>query len=350
MRQLPLSIVAFAFSTVSLAQTGVIAVEHADGSPTSFYYMPSTSLNEVLTAHVADDDTVYLPGGTMSFSNMTLNTKVTLVGAGFHQNGVPVTQKTVIPDVAFGLIIGTGANSSSFHGIDFECDVNLASSVDGISFTRCEFGSLSLNPAFSSDPTSIQFKHCLLRNGAQGGSSGGLAFDNCILEGSLTFDASASGNFIRHCLFLNANLSGGSAQSVTYTDNIFIFSTSTPTVTNVGHFYNNVFASPNGSAPTYGSGNYQNNQLALSSSLFVAGTSLTTFDYSDNYTPLPNSIAVTMTSYDGTDAGIYGGLSGAPWKPLAIPYNPHWEQLVVPPGTVGGVLQGVQLQGSAQSN
>lgn len=334
----------------SFAQTGVITVHHPDGSDDDFYYMPGTTLNNVL-ALVGTDDIIYLPGGIIPYTNMVLNTRVTMVGAGFHQGGVPVTQKTVIPNVTFGFDIGTDANGSSFHGIDFGSGVHLASGVQNVSFERCEFDvAVGLDQVGSNDPVGIVFKQCILRWGISGGSTTGLMVDNCVLEGGVSFNAGASGNFIRHCLFLDADLSGGFAPSITYTDNIFLFANSNPTISNPGQFFNNVFATPNGNTPATSQGVYTANLPANSSTLFPAGTSLTTYDYSDTYEPLPGTVPVIMASYDGTDAGIYGGLTGSPWKPMAIPYNPHWEHLVVPPATTGGVLQGVQIQGSAQSN
>lgn len=331
------------------AQTGVITVHHPNGSD-DFYYMPGATLNSVL-ALAGPDDIIHLPGGTIPFTNMVLNTRVTIVGAGFHQNGVPVTQKTVIPSVTFGFDIGPGANGSSFHGIDFESSVELTSGVQQISFTRCEFYTISMDPVGPNDPVGVQFKQCLLRFGISAGTSAGLTLDNCVLESGLSFNFEANNNFIRHCLFLNANLSGGVAPSITYTDNIFVFASASPSISNPGQFFNNVFALPNGNPPNYsGSGVYSGNQTALSSNLFPTGTSLTTYDYTDNYAPNPGTVPLTMVTNDGTQAGIYGGLPGSPWKPFAIPYNPHWEHLAVPPATTGGVLQGVQIQGSAQSN
>ncbi|MEO8589547.1 MAG: hypothetical protein ABI432_09275 [Flavobacteriales bacterium] len=338
------------FTGVTHAQTGVIAVEHPNGT-SSFYYMPTTTLNEVLTTYVGTNDTVILPGGIIPFTYTFLDTKVTIVGAGFHQNGVPVTGKTVIPSVNFGLEIGTGANGSSFHGIDFESTVHVDSDVHDVSFTRCEFAGMELDQNFSNDAYNITFKHCLFRSYVQGGQTTSLNIDNCVFQSFISFSTTASGNSIRHCLFLNADLSATQVTQVTFTDNIFVFNTSGPAINNTGQFFNNVFALPTSSLPTYGTGTFSGNQTTFpASALFAAGTLLTAFDYSDDFTPLPASIAVTMASYDGTDAGIYGGLSGSPWKPLALPFNPHWEVLVTPPGTTGGLLQGVQVQGSAQSN
>lgn len=344
-----LSLLTALATSAVLAQTGVITVHHPNGND-DFYYMPGATLNSVL-ALVGPDDIIYLPGGSIPYTNMLLNTRVTIVGAGFHQAGVPVTQKTVIPNVTFGFDIGPGANGASFHGIDFESSVDLAAGVQQITFTRCEFYNLDMNPVFTNDPANIHFTHCLMRFGISGGESSGVTVENSILEGNLTFNAGASNNYIRHCLFLSANLNGGFASSVTYTDNVFVFANGSPTISNPGQFYNNVFALPNGNPPNYsGSGVYTNNQTALSSSLWVAGTSLTSYDYTDAYVLNPGTIPITMPHYDGTQAGIYGGLADSPWKPFAIPYNPHWELLVVPSTTAGGLLQGVQIQGTAQSN
>lgn len=340
----------FLFATATSAQTGVIAVQHPDGT-SSFYYLPTTTLNEILTTQVGTNDTVILPGGVIPFTATTLNTLVTIVGAGFHQNGVPVTGKTVIPNVNFGLTIALDASGSSIHGIDFESDVHVDSDVHDVSFTRCEFAGMDIDQNFSNDAYNITFKHCLFRSYIQAGQTTALNIDNCVFQSFISFSTTASGNFIRHCLFLNADLSATQVTQVTFTDNIFVFASSGPAIMNSGQFFNNVFALPTSSLPTYGPGNFSGNQIALPSSpLFAAGTLLTAYDYSDDFDPLPASIAVTMPSYDGTDAGIYGGLGDSPWAPLAIPFNPHWEVLVTPPSTTGGLLQGVQIQGSAQPN
>ena len=54
------------------------------------------------------------------------------------------------------------------------------------------------------------------------------------------------------------------------------------------------------------------------------------YDFSDDVHLVPSSPGINMAT-DGTDVGVYG--TNTPYKPGAVPFNPHLRSAVVDPVT-----------------
>lgn len=342
---------AFAWASVANAQTAVITLHHQGVS--SMFYIPTTTLEDVINIHASPGDTIVMPGGIIPFTSFTMDKSLTIVGAGFHQNGVPVTQKTIIPYSPNGLILGPNSDNTSIHGIDFESPVSHANGADNISFTRCEFSSASLYQGNGPHPTGITFRHCVFRSAVLGGFTQGSTFLNCIFQEGIGFSSAASNVLVEHCLVMSPNLgSNQTSQAVTYRHNLFVINGSAATVNNLAQFQNNFFAFTQApGALSWGGANQSaNGSSANAAGQFVSAPSFSTFEYNYNYhlNTGAGGIAANHPTLDQTEVGIYGGLGNDPWKELAIPFNPHWDLLVVPGSTSNGQLTPVQIGGSAQ--
>jgi len=73
----------------------------------------------------------------------------------------------------------------------------------------------------------------------------------------------------------------------------------------------------------------------------------TDFEWSDDLHLQATSVGVGMAT-DGTDVGIYG--TNAPFKPGAVPYNPHFRSATIAPATNPNGDLPVNIRVAAQPN
>jgi len=318
-----------------------------------------------VVAVAAFNDTIILPGGVVPGNNLFINKPLTLIGAGFFPSGTPVTGTSVIPsDFNQQISIGSAGAGSSFHGISFEDNIAFSTAVMNVSFTRCEFAGISLDPFNGIGANGVQFKQCNFKFGLLLGSSQNISLNNCIIQTSgISMTTSASNIDISQCILLYPNtnaLVGGTANS-TWKNNIFVLqNTSTVNFSTAGTVQSNLFAltgTPvvNNTGPAL----YTLNQviplgpLGASNPNFVNISSISAYNLNvDDYNLRPNGQAFAMNGLDGYKVGIHSGPPGNPWKPNAIPFNPHWTGLLPSGGslgTTGGVIN-VTIQGAAQQN
>lgn len=340
-------------SAASFAQTSVITRLHNGVS--HFYYTPASTINDVVL-EALPNDTIILPGGPIiPNGELLVNKPLTFVGAGIFPDSTIVTGRTVIPySINTPIRIFVSGSGSRFHGVDFESWVRVSeSNVTNLVFSRCEFSTFQLGFTGFTAASNVTFTQCIFRNGlGTGGASIGsqnLLLSNCILIGQLYVDGSnvPATASISQCVLLDQDLSSTTFNAATvYTNCIFTRNASSMVVNHPSTFDHCLFA-PLGPSVTFGGGPHPGHQVMAFSGVFV-NANVSAFDYTYNYHPIANN-ATFGNGVAGQNIGLYGpGTMG--WKAGAVPFNPHWQQLIPPAATVGGVLQGVQLQGSAQSN
>ncbi|MBP6313677.1 MAG: hypothetical protein KA408_15490 [Flavobacteriales bacterium] len=359
------------FSLFLLQGATAQVITRLSGGTSYFYYPPPLGTDNLanVIAVAANNDTIILPGGIItSYNGLNISKPLTIVGAGVFPAGTPVTDRTIIPNTLGGnsFNISSSGNGSSFHGIQFEDNITLSSGVISISFLRCEFLlSVPLNPPGGSvHANGVQFKHCILRSGIVGGNAQNISVNNCIVQSpGLSFNTIASNISVAQSVFLltGNGFSGGSPNS-TWTNNIFVLqNTSTFDLNGAGSFQNNLFALTGTPSITYGStGLYTGNQaiplgpLGASNPNFLNISSVATFNMNvDDYQLKPAGQANAMVGVGGYKVGIFSGPLGNPWKPNAIPFNPHWTGLLPTGGTLGATNGGtinITIQGAAQQN
>ncbi len=307
--------VSFALCGVSsLAQLSRIVVQ-GSGAPQVF-----TDIGPAVAA-AQPGDYVYLSGG--SFANggspLIVDKPLNIVGAGMNPDSTGATGTTTL---AVQLRITTSASNSSFTGLLISSDTQYGVLTDGsdddptnMVFQRCEFGSQFQAHASPVGTTSSSvFDECIFR--AQLLSNGGTSstLTRCIFSGVGAVPNTLGNMVIRNSVLL---FSGGAGLYNGLYENC-VFSVSVISA-GIATFNNCLFIDAGLPAGTVtGSGNLFNQ---TANAIFVGETN-GSYQFTDDLhlaVGSPGNNAGT----DGTDIGLYGSLS--PYKPGAVPVNPHYQ-------------------------
>ena len=347
-------------ASLALAQLPRIVVK-GSGEPQVF-----TDFTAAVAAAQANDH-IYLSGGTFSFNGgLVIDKTLHLVGAGINPDSSQVTGTTTLQlDGVPPLIITTAASGSSFTGIHFMGTQAPGSSnplirygtsmaddqPTDIVFQRCRF-SKSVHLSFdyvnstpSADPTI--FDECVFHFSLYGGpraatvtrcifdafstglyavdyfQTGGLLMENCTLLGSVM--ANVNNGIVRNCISTSPNYFGYGMPGTTFVNNVIAapILVATGTFTSVG------------------------NTLNADPATFFVSESNDNYEFTDDLHLAPGCVAIDYGT-DGTDLGIYG--TATPYKPGAVPLNPHYRSAVIDPATnVAGDLP-VNIRVAAQSH
>ena len=343
----------------------VITLLHQGQS--SFYYLPGTTLEDVVGLYAQDNDTIVLPGGPIDLDqtgDLFVTKPLVFIGAGVYPSATGVTNRTqIIGNSLDRFTVQAGGSGSEFHGIEFYStppDIT-NNNVTDLLFKHCEFtNSVSMSSSLVNGMNNIQFVQCILRGGLSGSGNSvqNVVVDHCIIDGSVTFSGISNTVAVNHCLIMGSSFIGTTTNNgVTFTNNIFTL-TSAPTIAHISAcYYNNLFAiqgggTVNAAANACYAGNGNQQTPLTPNNVFVNIPDFDDFpaNYAGDYRLATNSVAIGM-GQGGYDVGIYSGAAGTEWKDEAIPFNPHWQLLNVPTATgTTGVLAPVQIQAEAQQN
>jgi len=262
-----------------------------------------------------------------------------LIGAGHHPDSSLATNPTYINSY---IELREGSDGSSFTGICFPGTSAGISFGNGtfcaknIAVRRCYIYSLRFSVSYSWSCGSIDnvlIENIFLSNlYAIGGHHNQIS--NNIL---FMLDGFGNYNNIRNNIFLstsgNVIAQGPDISNSWFENNIFLASTnvfsyhSTTFKNNV--FNNNLFVQ-NISFPVNSSTIGSNNIVNQPQSSIFVNQSGNAFNYAHDYHLQPTCPGKNA-GRDGTDIGIYGGVS--PWKDGSIPFNPHFQSITVAPTT-----------------
>lgn len=352
-----------------------LAAQHCivrqSGGESSFRYHDGTNAYTTLVQVIldaVDGDTIHLPGATYDIeTELVINKRLVFVGTGIDPDSTIATGTTALNTQHY-ITLTSAASDSQFHGIRF---------LNGGGGYTIRFGT---SPA-TSDVDNVAFLRCTIeRNVILNGSSSalpslanGTVIDGCVLNSTVTVRGAApfyirnsviveeddflfanEGMSVENCILLNASPAAGQGTAgANYRNCIFLRNGSgiyAPTEQST--YENNLWVLlSGGTLDLSGVLNESNNQsTSLIANVFEAPLpSFTAFDWAYNYHLVPGSPYETM-GLGGTQVGIYGGGALSAWKDGALPFNPHWDQFYAPGATNGGVLQGVQLRGTAQTH
>ena len=312
----------------------LIAVQNG-GAPKFF-----TDLQEAAN-NSQSEDTINIPGG--SYSAITLDKKLHLIGVGHHPDSTRTTAKTLLG----GLIISSGSDGSSIQGISFgNSPLSFSSDSHNLTISRCYFGeivgnihtiyNLSLNENMigligngvilsnASICNNIFFGQCMTRNGY------------CVLKNNI-FLASSNG-YYPYSFYGTNNL----------IENNICYNT------NTNNYYNCILRNNlNFGTASFGNGNQGSGNF---------DTMVTLQSVFDNYDPetmsgdniykadfhLKANSPYKNAGTDGTDIGIYGG--AYPWKEGSIPSNPHFQTINIAPKTDNSGNLNVKIKVAAQDH
>jgi hypothetical protein len=375
MKPLSLLFVLGMFAGTVTAQTQVITVLR---NGQSFFHYDVSQLATLISTtspdHTMPGDTVILPGGAISCPNIGIDKPLTLIGAGILQSGASVTGVTqwtsTTPNqgTSPGFYIHSGGAGSSFHGIVFNSAVRFAgggnATTFSASFERCSlrgglflstFGQFSI---WSACPANLTLKQCLITGINSGASStpvANLQVHNCFIAEAvgITGTNPASSTLVNQCIILGSG-SHSANNGVVFSNNIFVKNTGTFSFQNSSAtFYNNVFGTAaGGGLPMFGDDAFESGNVpAANASIFDAVTDFNYFFPNFSY-QIPDGSPADEVGQGDYDAGVHAGAPGTSWKSNAIPFNPHWVELL-PSGTLGTTTGGtinVNFTGAAQEN
>lgn len=299
------------------------------GNNWTFYTDFSTALS-----HCAAGSTIYLPGGAIYISGGkdTIDKQVNIIGVGHYPDSTLATQPTFLDGSLYFLQTAANCSLSGFSSYE----IRPAELVNNIHIDRLKLQSFIINEgSLSTDPhfSNFNINDCIIN--VIGSNASYYQYNNdCTGElrnniiGSLIglYSISVINNQIGVLGSWNTIFGGynGKPVSCSFINNII----STPTDGGGNVFQNNVFFSApyDSSASSSFAGNISSQTF---SSTFINAPSFV-FSYSYDYHLKSNSPAINAGT-DGTDIGIYG--SSYPYKPSAVPANPHISTKSISPSS-----------------
>ena len=343
-RALTLLVCSALLATTAKAQLQRIVLQ-GGGAPQVF-----TDLGAAVTA-AQSGDKLYLSGGVFNYTgSLVVDKTLHFIGAGIGPDSSSVTNTTSISPTT-AVQVFTAGSGSSFTGIRFLNTMQYGDgaanfSPTGIVFQRCEFISYAHLGAGSTtviDECVFRFRFygydgqaTVTRSIFSYGGTATHAPISAFTTGGLTMD---------HCTVLLGRITN--SEDCTVANCIFTRTASEPLYQSSGAIVtNNLIAHGNiggNMTPGATSGNVLG---AVVADMFINETS-GGFDWTDDLHLQPTSVGVGMAT-DGTDVGIYG--TGSPYKPGAVPYNPHFRSADIAPATNPGGYLPVNIRVAAQTH
>jgi len=332
------------FASLGTHAQKLIAVQN---NTTPFFY---TSLDSAIV-HAVDGDTIFLPGGNFPLGNTTIAKQLHIIGVGHHPDSSIATNPTnIVP--ASPLKILTGASGGSIIGIRLFGNYtpinfgtsNSNSNINGFTIGNCYLGAIYIS--YGGESNILFYGNILGPLSATTSFYSHNRFYNNVFKDYIFI---GSDMYFSNNIFLYSSHNSGyviaNASYSQFENNVFLPSSViyTNTTSYYNNFRNNIFVS-NYSFP-YGTNTGSNNIINQAASSIFVNQSGSTFSYSDDYHLQPTSPGKNA-GRDGTDIGIYGG--AYPWKDGSIPFNPHFQKVVVSPTTNTSGNLNVNIQVEAQ--
>jgi len=329
----------FALSVVAVSNSAAqksVAL-HRNGTTTIFY--GDTPLTEAYEASESGD-TLYVSGGNFAAPD-TINKGLVIIGAGYNTDSTAATQKTYLM-LSGNITIGDDAGNLYMEGMEFQGGLHKPNAIaTDLTIIRCKING-DLDFKGSGSPTNSAILQCDLIQGIVLQGFTYSVISNCIIRGTITY---SSNNIFKNNVILYG-----------YYNN--------PPMVNCHYntLYNNIFSTSQG--PCYYNNtcrynNFQRNIFILASP-FLGDYATDTENYRniDLSTVYVNAAggdfhlledaSNTYLGDDGTEAGIYGGMS--PFKEGAVPVNPHISGKSIVISTDNNGFLKISFKVSAQQN
>lgn len=293
MKKLFLSLVALIATTMSFAQSTLVATL-SHGSNITMYY-GTYALRDAYNAAVSGD-IINLSGG--SFQAVDIKKAVTLRGVGIDD-----VNPTYITNY-FTIEIPSGdTKRMSMEGIRCANNITMKGTFSNAYFLKCQLWGVSFNS--SSEAKNILFANCKITNGVGLNGNSTAQFVNSYTNGFTSTEAS-SATFV-NCM-INTGVTASSQIINTQLTNCILWhlgngANSLPGST----ITNNCIAVPKGNNGSlfYNSTTNHNSQLADFTDVFKNFTG----SYSDSETfELTDAAKTKYLGNDGTEVGLYGGI------------------------------------------
>lgn len=340
------------FIALSLSTKAQIAVTLNHLGTTTLY----KGVNAVVEANAAavNGDTINIPGGY--FTSITISKKLVIFGTGHFPDSLNATGRSYLTS---GITLNDGADSSHIEGLYFDGDISFASGsdIDDVVIRRCNFGSLSIAGTAKNNERTL-INQNIIRGSVDFNNTTHLLFCNNIVYDKINNNTEST-NLIDHNAFLyttGSYWSGAILNNVSntlFTNNIFSISwpgeggSSAFLSGNNNTFTKNIFIfNP---TTTWWDNNYTGGNLydVSTTTIFENRTHGSTFNYTQNFN-LQATCAGKNAGTDGTDIGIFGGISVYTFKTASMPSNPHISAKTIDPTTSSNGKLGVNIKVNAQ--
>lgn len=314
-----------AFATTALGQK-TIAV--STGGNWTFYTDFSTALNQCVSG-----SSIYLPGGIFYLSQGvdTIDKEIRIIGVGHYKDSTIATTSSILVG---NLFFSSGAFYCLIDGIQLTGDIRptgATNNIDFITLNRCRItGDIS-----ATHIPNFKIYECIIDKSiaSQHEYSTNLVVEKSIIGGNNS-QPNISLGLVNGAVFRNNIFCQQLYRSFycTFDNNIFL-----ENWTNIDDYCtyrNNLFLY--GSQGFSSTSSFNNNIFNQSLSSTFSSVSFASFSYQYDYHLLSNSVGKNSGT-DGTDIGIYGSIY--PYKPSAVPANPHIStKLIAPSSAPNGTL------------
>ncbi len=323
------------FAIVSFSE-GYATIRTVDNNPN--HNAQYNTINAAINASTTGD-TVLVQGSATSYSSVTVNRRIALIGTG-HHNNANATGRVAING---GISISTGVNGVLIEGIYSNgitisgsqhtvrnCNsgsIGFSGTVNDVLIIGCVFRGMSTS--FSNNQTNIEFRnnHITLITSGQVGMSGG-ASESVFFKNNLIYHATGG----------TASLFSITSNSLIFLDNVFFFYpliTFNPWACINCIWQNNLTYSPNGQMAELP--NTDMNNLPPTWQLNEQGQVSPVFSVDFNYNMLEGLPATS--GFGGGQIGIFGGgylfrLNGRPQGLPRVTSTVITTPIVAPGGTV----------------
>jgi hypothetical protein len=318
------------------------------GNNSSFYKQIDSAIY-----YAQDGDFVYLPGGNFTISQLVIDKRLTIIGAGHHPDSSSATGITFING---NVHITDGASNGSLSGVYISGNLYYGTnstnmSVQNYTIERCNVNSVYLSfdgVAYNTSSTTTNFRHNIMRGTFNGGDARDVHITNNIMVGAYYHLYFVTAGDVSNNIFINGSFNEY-IKGTTFQNNIFLSGmngNATPGTSSNNLYYNNAYVgsalSEGGNGALIVQGNVQ-----FSSGTVLVNQSGSTFSYTQDY-HLQQTVNGLILGLDGLEVGIYGGSN--PYKEGAIPFNPHISSKVIGNSTNPSGQLPVSIQVNAQSH
>lgn len=321
-------------------------------------------LTQEVINQAQNDDIIYLSPGVFA-GNIDINKRIMLIGVGHSPSSTSLTPGNTT--IAGKIVFKNGASGSLLSGLRVTDQIRFGNAITdtliGIVIERCNTVSIYL--AYSNVGRSEG--HLIRNNVIAGLLHGYTVSTNCVvsatisnnfLHGMFYFNRN---NLIDHNVFTSSNygIEIVSCSECIFNNNVCFWGNALNSGSSIymedsenNTFQNNLFVGFN---PSNANNIFQNNKFSIHrDSLFLNYTKLwwagdyMAFDYNSNYRLKPTCVGVGAAT-DGTDIGVYGGLSYHLWKENTMPFVPRVSTFTVTPVVPANGLIEIQATVEGQS-
>lgn len=283
-------------------------------------------------------DTIYLSGGSFNVP-ATIDKKLMIFGAGHYPDSTPVTSKTFLLS---GFTLGENADGFHLEGVEVQGTITFTSnkSIDNVIFKYCKInGDLVISG--TSNPSNYITIICVVIKNVNLQNAQNVGIYNSIIGGQIT---NTNYNVIENNIMMYTTTSTSTAVisgNWNFINNNIFLSTSLYINGISNQVRNNIFVA---SSPNLGTNPITSNNYypVIQNNIFL-NQSGNDFNYSHNYHLQDQD---TYLGADDTEVGIYGGVFG--YKEGAVPSNPHFQYQNIAPTTDNAGLLPVEIKTSAQ--